>query len=334
MNRLTTVRYGKKTIPVIGEITVRGRSYRLLKEIGWGDQQRFWVHDPRAGPRGDFRQILSLPRGKASQQHLAVLQRLSQGNPNLPTIFDSARRDDKVWLVTNWVRGLDLRSYLDDVRADRRQWPSPLEVIKLYRGLAHGLSQMHRHRRIVHGDIKPGNLVLAREPNRLVMIDFGTAWMAERTVQRDPGDGTSRYYAAPELLRKNTSFVDGRADQFSATIVAYEMLTGIRPYGEIGGEAGLDSNRSVYEPLYHPPSQRSPLRDKIPQRIWQLVDQVIARGLKLDANDRFPSRQPWLDALEDLQCEIRRKVQFTPIESTVLRLVKWVGNRVDGPREP
>ena len=51
------------------------------------------------------------------------------------------------------------------------------------------------------------------------------------------------------------------------------------------------------------------------------MDEVIARGLKLDANDRFPSRQPWLDALEDLHCEIRRKVQFSPIESTVLRLV-------------
>jgi hypothetical protein len=117
-------------------------------------------------------------------------------------------------------------------------------------------------------------------------------------------------------------------------MVAYEMLAGVRPYGEIGGEAGLDANRAIYQPLYRPPSQLSPLRDKIPQRIWQLVDEVIARGLKLDAGDRFLSRQPWLDALEDVQCEIRRKTRFTPIESTVLRFVKWVGNRIDGQREP
>ena len=197
-----TVRYGKRPIPVIGELKVRGRVYRLLEEIRRAGRTRYWVHDPRAGPRGDFRQILVLPRGNTSRQHIAVLQRLSQGNPNLPTIIDSARQGDEIWVVTNWVRGPDLRTYLREARSGERKWPSPLEVIKLYRGLAHGLSQMHRHRRIFHGDIKPANLVLANEPNRLVMIDFGTAWMAERTTRRDPGDGTSRYYSAPELLKK------------------------------------------------------------------------------------------------------------------------------------
>ena len=44
-------------------------------------------------------------------------------------------------------------------------------------------------RRILHGDIKPENLILAREPNRLVMIDFGTAWTTERTTRRDQGGG-------------------------------------------------------------------------------------------------------------------------------------------------
>ena len=56
--------------------------------------------------------------------------------------------------------------------------------------------------------------------------------------------------------------VDARSDQFSATVVAYEMLTGVRPYGEIGGEAGLPENRAIYEPLYRPPSQLSPMRQR------------------------------------------------------------------------
>ena len=144
------------------------------------------------------------------------------------------------------------------------QWPSPLEVVKLYRGLAHGLSQMHRHRRIVHGDIKPGNLVLATGTQSAGddRLRYRVDGRADRAAR--PGRRHSRYYAAPELLRKNISFVDGRADQFSATVVAYEMLTGVRPYGEIGGEAGLDSNRAMYEPLYRPPSQLSPMRRQSP----------------------------------------------------------------------
>jgi len=326
MTSTETVRYGRRRVPVIGELKVRGRTYRLLDRVGHVSRKRYWVHDPRAGPGGDFRQILVLPRGETSRQHLAVLQRLSQGNPNLPTILDSASKGDEIWVVTNWVRGPDLRSYLNDARSGDRKWPSPLETMKLYRGLAHGLSQMHRHHRILHADIKPEKLVLAREPNRLVMIDFGTAWMAERTTRRDPGDGKSRYYPAPEILRNDVA-VDARADQFSATVVAYEMLTGTPPYGEIGGEAGLPENRDVYEPLYRPPSQFSPMRTQVPQRIWKLVDEVIGRGLKLDPNDRFPSRQPWLEALEDLHCEMRRKGRFGPLDSMVLRLVGWFGDR-------
>ena len=198
--------------------------------------------------------------------------------------------------------------------------------MKLYRGLAHGLSQMHRHRRVVHGDIKPGNLVLSREPNRLVMIDFGNAWTMERTVRRGPGEGVSRFYPAPEQLQEDVA-IDARSDQFSATVVAYEMLTGVRPYGDRGGEAGLPENRSTYEPLYKPPSRVSPMRQELPRRIWRLIDDVIATGLELDANERFPSRGPWLEALEDLHCEIRRKGQLGKMESYLLRIIGWVGDR-------
>jgi len=328
-----TVRYCGKDLPVAGELRFHGRIYCLIKDVGRAGNKRLWVYDPRAGPRGDFRQILVLPRGDASRQHIGVLQGLSQGNPNLPTILDSGPRGEEMWVVTNWVRGVDLKTFLDDVRSDKRPWPSPLEVIKLYRGLAHGLSQMHRHRRIVHGDIKPENLILTREPNRLVMIDFGSAWMAERATRRDPGDGESRYYPAPERLHDpqrdqgDTPMLDPRSDQFSATVVAYEMLTGARPYGEMGGEAGLRENRATYEPLYRPPSEFSPLRRRIPPRIWRAIDEVIGRGLKLDPADRYPSRKPWLDALDDVYCELRRKTQVGPWHSKLMVAIRWFGDR-------
>ncbi|MHB0958747.1 MAG: serine/threonine protein kinase [Pirellulaceae bacterium] len=330
-----TVRYGGRDVPIIGALRFHGRVYQLLRDVGRSGNKRFWVYYPPGG----FRQILVLPRGATSRQHLDVLQRLPQGNPNLPTILDSGFQGQELWVVTNWVRGQDLRSFLDDVLSGRREWPSPLEVIKLYRGLAHGLSQMHRRRRIIHGDIKPENLVLAREPNRLVMIDFGTAWMAERTTRRDPGDGESRYYSAPERMNdpqrrddEPLPVLDARCDQFSATVVAYEMLTGVRPYGEMGGEAGLRINRDIYEPLYRPPSQLSPLRRQMPPRIWRGVDELLGRALKLDANQRFPSRQPWLAALDDVYCEMRRQVRFTPLALRILTWVRLLGDRLYGTK--
>ena len=55
---------------------------------------------------------------------------------------------------------------------------------------------------------------------------------------------------------------------------------------------------------------------------------MIARGLKLDAKERFPSRDPWLDALEDIHCETRRKAQFGWVQSMALRLIGRFGDRL------
>jgi len=116
--------------------------------------------------------------------------------------------------------------------------------------------------------------------------------------------------------------LDPCSDQFSATVVAYEMLTGTRPYGEMGGEAGLRQNRATYEPLYRPPSKFSPFRRRIPPRIWRAIDEVISRGLKLDPGDRYPSRYPWLDALDDAYCELRRKARIGPWQAKLLRAIQ------------
>jgi len=73
-------------------------------------------------------------------------------------------------------------------------------------------------------------VIFAREPNRLVCIDYGSAWTMERTVAKLKGHGNTELYAAPEQYEEGRS-PDFRADQFSATVVAYEMLTGKPPYG-------------------------------------------------------------------------------------------------------
>lgn len=69
-----------------------------------------------------------------------------------------------------------------------------------------------------------------------MLVDFGSAWPIERTARRELGDGFHASYAAPEL-QGATGVIDGRADQFSASVVLYEMLTGQLPY-QWGGKAG------------------------------------------------------------------------------------------------
>jgi serine/threonine protein kinase len=304
----------------------------VLAKIGRGDHFRYWVFHRRAGPGGSFRQLLVLPRNQTTRQHLNVLRRLSQGNPNLPTILDFHRQANEFVVVTTWVHGRDLASYLTRDHSRPVAWRNPIDAMKLYRGLAHGLSHMHRRPQVVHGDIKPANLVVAKSPRRLVMIDFGSAWTIEKSCGREAGDGTTPSYAAPEQL-DDRQLADFRSDQFSACVVAYRMLTGELPYGGMGGKAGLPQNRSVYESRYRPPSQLCPHRKRVPRRIWKVIDEVLTTGLALDTGRRFQSSPLWLDALEDLYCEMRRKVRFGFWDSVLIRLFERLGRLRGGQDE-
>ena len=315
----------KRSIDTPETIRVSGRVYQIIDKISRGDRKRYKVRDRRA--HGDYRQLLILPRGSSSGQHIRVLKRLSQGNPNFPTIVDSERREGETYVVTTWVAGEDIKTHLKPIKEGTASWDSPVRVIKLYRGLAHGLHQMHRHPGVFHGDITPANLILTRGPERLVMIDFGSAWTVERTTSRQDGDGRSVAYASPEQQRHDPA-IDFRADQFSASVVAYEMLSGVCPYGEQGGAAGLPENRSRYESLYRPPSCQCPVREQVPKRVWRLIDEVIGRGLQLDPGNRYPTSGQWLEVLEDLHCEMRRRTRFSRLDSAVLRTVRWLGGRL------
>src|SRR5207247_711917 len=101
-------------------------------------------------------------------------------------------------------------------RLHPRTWPSAHEGFRILRGLAHCVSQLHNHTNCVHGDVKPENIILARHPERAVLIDFGSAWTAERTARRVAGDGHTEPYAAPEQHRGDVA-VDFRADQFAVS---------------------------------------------------------------------------------------------------------------------
>ena len=60
--------------------------------------------------------------------------------------------------------------------------PVAPEIIRLIRGLAHGLAHYHRRANLVHGDISPANIIITSGTKQLVLIDFGSAWPADAVV--------------------------------------------------------------------------------------------------------------------------------------------------------
>lgn len=321
-----SVRIAGRDWPVIERLTVGRRQYLILEKTGSADRCRFMAFDPYAGPDGDLRAILVLPQSPAAEQHVRVLKRISANNINLPTILEYRRRKDELLVVLTWVRGMDLEGYLRKVRSGRKPRPSATEAFRLVRGLAHGLGQIHRRHAIIHGDIKPANLIVASDPSRLVMIDFGSAWGAERTIAREEGDGISRPYAAPELQSPNT-VADFRSDQFSASVVLYELLTLQRPYDNLGGQAGKPGLADRMKDKLIPPSRLSPDRRRLPREIWTGVDRIVTTGLALEPDGRYPTCDTWLTEFNRVYAAMQPQSQLSPLNSRLTRVVEWLAGK-------
>ena len=192
---------------------------------------------------------------------------------------------------------------------------------------AHGLAQLHRRHAIVHGDIKPANLILARNPSRLVMIDFGSAWGIERTARRDAGDGLSRAYAAPEL-QSRTQIADFRSDQFSASAILYELLTLERPYDSLGGQAGRPEFAERMKDKLTLPSRLSPDLARLPGPFWTELDRAVRTGLSLDAESRYSTPGVWLDQLDRVVIAMQPGPGLTPLNARLTRVVSWLGEKL------
>ena len=209
-----------------------------------------------------------------------------------------------------WIRGQDLDTYLEGLK--RNQMLSVRRSFFMARKLAHAVVYLNNKTNIVHGDIRPRNLILRRDSDDLVIIDFGSAWGVEQTVERDNGDGWTRPYSAPERLNKSP-FVDFRSDQFSVSVVFYQLLTRDIPYQ---GRGGLT-----------PPSQKREDRQRLPPRLWKKIDAVVTTGLAQEPNDRYPNPGAWIQALNDIYADFVKLSQLSPANRAMVNIFDWIADR-------
>ncbi len=328
-NDSRTVRVRGHRYLIIDRIRAAGRMWPILEKTATGDRRQFKVFDSFAGPSGDLRHLILLPKNQASWQQIEVLRRVSTTSSNLPTIVECRRDRESIVLVMTWVHGGTLREYLDAVNATRCEPPSPTESLRLIRGLAHSLAQLHRHRQIIHGDLRPDNLILATQPSRLVVIDFGSAWTAEAARRSSPGDGFIPSYAAPELQSGVGEFCDSRCDQFSTGVILFELLTGKLPYGGAGGSVLQLESREVAGQRFVAPGRLVRSR-QIPDSLWRQIDAHVSRSLSLSPHDRFPTPGAWLDSFDSLNLSIEQPGHPRWTSPKLTRVAGWLSRRLRG----
>lgn len=301
-----TVRLFGRDYPVIERLRIHGRVYLLLERVSIGHRERYLGFDPTRGPRGGAVCVTMLPRSEAStRQHIKVLQRNSESNAALPDIYDFDVQNDKVVFVTRWIRGVTLSRFLADITEGRQKRISSIMAFQRIHGLAHGISRWHQRGQWNHGDIKPENIIVSTDPGRFILIDFGSAWLAQSAAFRQLGDGVSPFYAAPEQLTPGVP-VNFRVDQFSLTAVLYQLLTLQLPFEGLGGRAGVGLRSKADGPMLVPASELAEDREKIPRTVWKAIDRVVSRGLAFNPDDRYPTPQAWLDDLDEVALDIKR----------------------------
>jgi eukaryotic-like serine/threonine-protein kinase len=202
-------------------------------------------------------------------------------HPNIVTVIDRGEYKGRQFIVFEHVEGENLKELVD------RDGQLPVErALGLVHQVARGLAFAHEHG-VVHRDVKPHN-VLIDEDGVAKVTDFGIA----RSI--DPADGLTETgallgtseYIAPE--QASGGRVDERSDQYSLAAVLYELLAGEPPY--TGENFMAVAMKHVQDPV---PSVRE-VRPDVSQRL----DAIVARALAKRPENRFPSTEALMAALE------------------------------------
>jgi serine/threonine-protein kinase len=210
-----------------------GGRYRLERRLGNGGMGTVWAALHVGTDRQVALKVLRRDRGATSAERLRFLREARLlgriDHPNLVPVRDVFEEGGVPILAMDLLRGEPLGERL------RRQGRLPVgDVARLFVGALEALEAAHAAG-VVHRDLKPDNLFVDGDGERLRVLDFGVAKLvtpddATVPVLTAPGEviGTPPYMA-PEQLRADPT-LDRRVDVWAVGVILYECLAGRRPF--------------------------------------------------------------------------------------------------------
>ncbi len=204
-------------------------------------------------------------------------------HPNIVQVFDSGRdeRTDQYFIVMEYIEGASCAEILRD-----DGWVELAEALSIIEQACEGLHYAHRHG-VVHRDVKPGNLLRARE-GEVKLADFGIAKATEQSSITQIGSvlGTAAYLA-PEQARGEEA--GPSADLYALGVVTYQLISGRLPY-----EA-----TSLTELALKQQQEQPPTLDTLVATVNPELADAVAVALALDPRDRYATAREMRRALSD-----------------------------------
>jgi serine/threonine-protein kinase len=201
-------------------------------------------------------------------------------HPGIVTIYDVEQQGDLAYIAMEFVDG----PTLDQVLSEAQPIP-PERMFSVLGQTAAALDYAH-HKGIVHRDIKPANIMIAKDGTAKI-TDFGIAKITAPEQLTVTGSivGTP-HYMSPEQVQGQP--VDGRSDQFSLAVIAFEMVTGEKPY------TGEHLTTVVYKIVAEEPAAPHRLNPTL----GVAIESVLRQSLSKKPDLRYPTCQEFTEALE------------------------------------
>lgn len=198
------------------------------------------------------------PAVRARFQHEAALVQSLQ-HPHILPVYDYGEDGDIPYLAMRLLDGQSLADRLNGA-------PLPIEqVAQIVRQLAEALVFAHT-RQIIHRDVKPAN-VLLDDDGTPYLADFGIAAMIGETT---PGEfvGTAAYASPEQCLGEPVS---AASDQYALGVIAFEMLTGRRPF------EGPTALTVLSQHIAAEPPDPWALNPALPQAVSHILQKALAK---------------------------------------------------------
>jgi cytochrome c-type biogenesis protein CcmH/NrfG len=286
--------------------------YHIIQQLGAGGMGRIYLAEHVKMGRRSAIKVLH-PAMAADAEAIARFNSEAANasridHPNVAPIYDFGETSDGLlYLAMQYIEGTTLSEILKTGGA-----MPPLRAVDITRQVAEGLYAAHTLG-IVHRDLKPDNIMVTTDHDGIdavKVVDFGiaksTGGISKGVTRTGMVIGTVEYMS-PEQLAGDA--LDGRSDQYSLALVAFNMLTGELPF-PIASTASTAVMR-----LTEQPRTLAAVRPDVP---WPNEAQaVMSRALDKDPHQRFPSTR-------DFARELHAAIALMPAATTSGRRTRVV----------
>ena len=292
-NRAILLKLGKSLPITEAELPTIG-NYRLLRKIARGSTSVMYeATDMRSHNRVALK-VMRLRRDEKLErdriQHwLREAEVVAQlDHPNIVKIHDAEMLGDSAYIAMDFISGYSMSQ-----RLRKREYLTVGECIRISQAMLKALAVAHHHG-VIHGDIKPANIMYDSSGDSYILTDFGAAYSDRRQRQGDNLIIGTPAYMSPEQLEGKK--LDGRSDLFSLAVTLYHLLTGEQPFSG-SSLPELKSNIVKEEPdLNHL---------TLPAGILE----IIVKALQKKPYMRFADAQQMLIAVQYCENQLQERMQ-------------------------